>query len=368
MTASAPLTTAFGLAPTWLRGHAWRRPGSGVEELFAGGAVADAVRAADAAGFDLAFRPDALAVDPVRAATAPDRLGLDPVVQAASLAAATTRIRFVPTVSATFAEPFDAARRLVSLEQLTGGRVGWNIVTSLDGDGNFHTPRTADSEGRWRRAAEFVDVVEALRASFPADAVVADREAGVFVDPERMRPIDHEGEFFRVAGPLPTPSVQPGRLPLLQAGASPAGLAFAAERADYVFTAAPDADAAVAERSRLRELATAAGRAGAVRVLAGLSLVLAESRRDAVEAARGIRSPFDGARRRERLASAAPPELHWSVVGTPDDAAASIAERVEAGAIDGFVAFPGDTTSVRLVCERVMPLLAARGLVAPAAD
>lgn len=369
-----PLVTGLSLAPTWWRAEAWRREDSRVEEIFSGGPTAELVRAADAAGFDLAFRPDAAEVRPDALARGIGHMGLDPIVQLASLAAVTSRITLVATISATFADPFTVARQLSSLEHLAGPRIGWNLVTSLGGDANHAAPRAADSAGRWRRAEEFLDVVESLRDSFRTDALVIDRDSGAFADPGLVRPIDHDGENFAVAGPLTTPSVRAGRLPLLQAGDSESGRDFAARHADMVFCLAPEPKNSAELRTDLAARAEAAGRErDAVAVLPGLSLFLAPTRSEAWDlyvSAEGRAGADDGAHGDDgdlatRTAQAEESGRHWTVIGTPEDAVAAIEDRAEARSIDGFVALPGGSLgSARLLIDDVMPALRERGLVA----
>lgn len=355
------LLTGFTAAPTWMRGQAWRRADSRVEELLSGAPIVDAVVLAEQAGFDAVFRPDALTlpIDTIR--EDPAHLGLDPVVQAAPLAAATHRITLIPTVSATFSEPYPVARQLVSLEHLAPGRIGWNVVTSRTGDGQFSVARLPDSAARWRRAEELIDAVESLRAGFPAAALRVDRTGGTLVDPALVRPSDHVGEHFRVAGPLPLPGAvpeagaAPRRLPLLIAGGGPAQ-ALAGRRAAAMFAAAVDPLAGRAQRSAIRDAAAAAGRADPPRLLPGLSLLLADTREQARELAR-TSAPAGAGR--------PPGGPHWTVIGTPEDAVASIAERARDGGLDGFIVFPiGWWRSVELVCGAVMPRLRELGLIA----
>ena len=349
------LLTGFSAAPTWLRGAAWRRPDSRVEQLFSGETIVDAVVLAERAGFDLAFRPDALTLPVKTIAGDPAHLGLDPMIQAAQLAGATRRITLITTVSATFSEPYPVARQLVSLEHLAPGRIGWNVVTSRSGDEQFSVARLPDSAARWRRAEELITVVESLRSGFPAVAMVADREAGTLVNVELLRRSDHAGEYFGVAGPLPLPAPSPSRLPLLVAGGGAATTALAGARADAVFAAAVDPADGVAQRSAIRHAAAAIGRADPPRLLPGLSLVLAETREEAEQIERAALPPA-GERR-----TVGP---HWSVIGTPDDAVSAIAERADSGAIDGFIAFPvGSWRSVELLCTAVMPSLRKLGLI-----
>jgi len=349
------LVTGFSLAPTWMRGQAWRRADSRVEELLSGGPIVDAVVRAERAGFDMAFRPDALTLPRETIGSDPAHLGLDPIVQAAQLAGATRRIGLIVTVSATFFEPYPVARQLVSLEHLAPGRIGWNVVTSRSGDEQFSVERLPDSAARWRRAEELIDVVESLRAGFPASAMRVDRDTGVLVDVERVHPTDHVGESFRVAGPLPLPSPTPRRLPLMVAGGGAPTVALAGRRADAMFASAIESESASAQRSAIRAAAEQSGRSDRPRLLPGLSLLLAESREEAAALERATYPPSD------RRRTAGP---HWSVVGTPADAVASIVARAEAGVIDGFIAFPvGSWRSVELLCDEVMPRLDELGLI-----
>ncbi len=347
------LVTGFSAAPTWMRAAAWRRADSRVEHLLSGEPIVQAVVHAERAGFDLCFRPDALTLPRETIGGDPAHMGLDPIVQAAQLAGATSRITLVVTVSATFTEPYPVARQLVSLEHLAPGRVGWNVVTSRSGDEQFSVSRLPDSAARWHRAEELIDVVERLRAGFPATAMVADRESGTLVDLDLVHGIDHEGGSFRVAGPLPLPAVTPEPLPLMVAGGGAATVSLAARRADAVFGAAVEMTESFAQRERIQDEAVAVGRPHLPLFLPGLSLLLADTREEAAEIARATYAP--GQR------SVGP---HWSVVGTPADAVASVVARARARAIDGFIAFPvGSWRSVELVCDVVMPRLRELGLV-----
>ncbi len=349
------LVAGFSIAPTWMRGQAWRREDSRAEELLSGGPIIDAVVRAERAGFDVAFRPDALTLPLGTIGSDPAHLGLDPIVQAAQLAGATRRIGLVVTVSATFSEPYPVARQLVSLEHLAPGRIGWNVVTSRSGDEQFSVERLPDSVARWRRAEELIDVVESLRAGFPAAAMQVDRDSGVLVDVERVRPTNHAGENFRVAGPLPLPVPTPRPLPLMVAGGGESTIALTGRHADAMFASAIEIESGVSQRAAVRAAAKDAGRRDRPLLLPGLSLVLAGTRGEAAAIERATYPP-SGQRR-----SAGP---HWSVVGTPEDAVASIVARAEARAIDGFIAFPvGSWRSVELLCDEVMPRLRARGFV-----
>ncbi|MCX7521414.1 LLM class flavin-dependent oxidoreductase [Microbacterium sp. STN6] len=163
---------------------------------------------------------------------------LDPTLVISALAAATERIGVGVTASVTYEHPYLLARRFTTLDHLSNGRVGWNIVTSYQDSAarNLGLTEQPPHDKRYDRADEYMDVVYKLwEGSIEDGAIVADRTTGVFVDPEKVHRIDHEGEYFTVPGPaLAEPSLQ--RTPLLfQAGASPRGLSFAAENAEAIF-------------------------------------------------------------------------------------------------------------------------------------
>ena len=341
------LQIGFALSPTWLRGASWRRADSDVEEMFSLAPYAKLARAAEAASVDFLFVPDAGYLDASVVDRAPGFSTLDSHTLVSALAALTSRIRLVPTVQTSFASPYSAARQLQSLHRISDGRAGWNAVTALGGHENFGLADPPDAPARYARAAEFVRVVTELWSSFPADAVLADRNTGRFADADRVRPIGFEGEHFRVKGPLSVPAHPGSRPPLFQAGASPAGVAFAGATADAVFGCAPDLDSALAQRAALREAATTAGRApDDIRFLPGFSFFLADTRQEAAELAA------------ERTGGG---PSHWTVVGTPDDAVEAIERRRAAGAIDGVIGLGGGSrASIRLFLEQVVPVLRDR--------
>ncbi|MEU4830176.1 LLM class flavin-dependent oxidoreductase [Streptosporangium sp. NPDC023615] len=164
--------------------------------------------------------------------------GLEPLTLLSALAAVTDHIGLIATVSTTYNEPFHVARKFASLDHISGGRAGWNIVTSA-GEAearNFGVDRPAHAD-RYARADEFLDVVTKLWDSWQDDAIVRDRDGGVYADTTRIHPIEHAGERFAVRGPLNTSRPPQGHPLLVQAGSSEAGREFAARHAEAVFTA-----------------------------------------------------------------------------------------------------------------------------------
>jgi FMN-dependent oxidoreductase (nitrilotriacetate monooxygenase family) len=165
--------------------------------------------------------------------------GFEPLTLLSALAAVTERIGLIATVSTTFNEPFHTARKFASLDHLSGGRAGWNIVTSgtVDEARNFGQDEHLEHRLRYDRAREFVEVATRLWDSWEDDAIVLDRERGVYADAGRIHAIDHHGEYFRVRGPLNVPRSPQGHPLLVQAGSSEDGKEFAARYAEAVFTA-----------------------------------------------------------------------------------------------------------------------------------
>lgn len=239
-------------------GAAWRRPGSPVEQL---GDIAFYERLAQSAErghFDAVFFADGQAVgDPA----AGPRWFLEPLTALAAIARATSRIGLVSTVSATFYTPFHAARMLASLDHISSGRVGWNVVTSMfDAEARNHGLESMPThEARYGRAAEFIEVALGLWDSWADDALALDRE-GAFADPARVRPLHHAGEHFRVDGPLTVPRPPQGHPVLFQAGASEQGRDLAARYAEAIYAVAYDLTSAQDYYADLKQRIAAAGR------------------------------------------------------------------------------------------------------------
>ncbi|MBW7473370.1 LLM class flavin-dependent oxidoreductase [Paenibacillus oenotherae] len=165
--------------------------------------------------------------------------GLEPFTLLSALAVATERIGLIGTASTTYNEPFHIARKFASLDHISGGRTGWNIVTSTGNTTafNFRDEGLPRHEERYERADEFVEVVRGLWDSWEDDALAVDKAAGIYVHPDRLHPLNHKGKFFAVRGPLNIPRPPQGHPLLVQAGASDTGKEFAAKVAEAVFTA-----------------------------------------------------------------------------------------------------------------------------------
>lgn len=181
-------------------------------------------------------------------------LSLDPIVLLSTLASQTTHIGLVATISTSFEEPYNVARRVSSLDHLSRGRAAWNIVTTSEAmaAANFSEQPHLPREERYRRATEFVDVVRALWNSWDDNALVGDKATGRFTAPGAIHPINHKGKYYHVRGPLNLPRSPQGEPVLVQAGGSAGGLDLAARHADMVFAALASLEDAQAYTKDLR--------------------------------------------------------------------------------------------------------------------
>ncbi|MFF2083916.1 NtaA/DmoA family FMN-dependent monooxygenase [Nocardia sp. NPDC058176] len=209
---------------------------------------------------------------------------IDPTLLASALAVTTERLGLIPTATSTLNLPYNLARRILSLDHVSGGRAGWNIVTTFEPNAarNFGITELPDRDERYRRAAEYVSLTEKLWDSWESDALIGDQEAGRFADPERVHAVDHQGEFYSVAGPLNVLRSPQGRPVLVQAGASPQGRAFAAAHAEAIYTTQLSLSASRAFSTEIRTAAAASGRDGDIlRILPGLVPVIGATETEA---------------------------------------------------------------------------------------
>lgn len=166
---------------------------------------------------------------------------LDPFTLVTALSGATGQIGLVATASTTYNDPYSLARRFATLDHVSKGRAGWNIVTTANADAaaNFGYPNHPDPDHRYRRADEFLQVALRLWDSWEDDAIIGDKDTPRFVDPAKIHRIDHTGEHFSVTGPLEVPRSPQGHPVLFQAGSSEPGKEFATKYAEAIFTAQP---------------------------------------------------------------------------------------------------------------------------------
>jgi FMN-dependent oxidoreductase (nitrilotriacetate monooxygenase family) len=200
--------------------------------------------------FDLLFLPDGLAVEDgygdnletgVRYG-GQGAVALEPAAVIATMAAVTERLGLGATISTTYYPPYHVARLFASLDQLSGGRISWNVVTSLNNAEarNFGVDQHLEHDSRYDRADEFLEAVRKLWNSWDADALVLDKANGQFADPSKVRYVDHRGEWLNVRGPLQVPRSPQGEPVILQAGLSERGKRFAGRWAEGVFSVAPN--------------------------------------------------------------------------------------------------------------------------------
>ena len=394
---------------------AWRSAGGDPRACLSLGHHLEVARLAERGRLDAVFLADQLSINAGIDET-PGWGWLDPVAVVGAMAAATRHVGLILTASTTFSSPYPLARTINSLDHLSGGRIGLNLVTTMAeaAAANHGLPMPPASE-RYDRAAEFAAVLDALWRSWDADAFPADPAGGRYADTARIRPIHHAGRHFTVRGPLQLPRSPQGRPLLVQAGGSEDGRDLAARTADAVFSVAQDRDAATLFRADIRARAAAANRdPDAVAVLPGLITVIGDTDADAAARLGALDDLEPPERRLARFAARfglgpaplsldrpVPDELldrlaasggsagfrdasltllrdrrltvaeairhgtaHRMVVGGPGTVADAMADWFEAGAADGFNlmcdVYPD---GLRRLVDGVVPILQARGLL-----
>jgi FMN-dependent oxidoreductase (nitrilotriacetate monooxygenase family) len=372
---------------------------------------------AESVMFDSVFLADTPALQGESARRPAGRI--EPLTLLTAIARATHRIGLIATASTSYNDPYNLARRFASLDHVSGGRAGWNIVTTAGDDAarNFGLDAQPSHAERYQRADEFVEVAQQLWDSWEDDAVVADPERGVWAEDDKVHVIDHRGRFFRVRGPLNLSRSPQGHPLLVQAGSSQDGRDFAAVHAEAVFTAQQTLEEGQAFYADLKRRAALAGRdPDGVKILPGLvpvigsteaealaldaqldQLIMAEQARDRLARRFGLdpaRLPLDeplpddlpaedqieGAKsrytlvvelaRRDRLTVR---ELigrlgggrgHRTFAGTPEQIADTIERWGAQGAADGFNIMPAVLPAgFDLFAEHVVPILRQRGLL-----
>ncbi|HEX6243151.1 MAG TPA: NtaA/DmoA family FMN-dependent monooxygenase [Polyangiales bacterium] len=230
------------MRPTSIHTGAWRYPGAFADANFNLAHLKRFARTLESAKFDGFFMADHLAVlnMPFEALKRSHTVtSFEPFTLLSTLAGATEHLGLVATVSTTFDAPYHVARRFASLDHISGGRAGWNVVTTANPNAalNFGLTEHVEHDERYRRAREFYDVVTGLWDSYADDAFVRDREAGVYVDSSKIHVLDHKGRYYSVRGPLNIARPVQGWPVIVQAGASEAGRQLAAETAEVIFGA-----------------------------------------------------------------------------------------------------------------------------------
>lgn len=234
------------LYPTGHHVAAWRHPEAQADAGVNFAHYAEVARKAEAAKFDLLFLADSAGVRgndlPALSRTATRYVAqFEPITLLSALSAVTERIGLVATASTTYNEPFHIARKFASLDHLSNGRAGWNLVTSSNEAEaqNFSRDAHPAHADRYARAREFAEVVRGLWDTWEDDAFPRDKDSGVYFDPEKLHILEHKGPHFQVRGPLNVARPPQGHPVVVQAGASDAGRELAAETAEVIFTATP---------------------------------------------------------------------------------------------------------------------------------
>lgn len=266
---------------------AWRHPDAQADAPVNFRHYAELARRAEAAKFDAIFLADSVGVRNTDLASLSRTARSDhfePLTLLSALAAVTEKIGLIATVSTTYNEPYHVARKFASLDHISGGRSGWNLVTS-SGQGeaqNFNLDEHVEHARRYARAAEFHDVVLGLWDSWEDDAFLRDKPSGQYFDPAKLHPLRHRGEHFSVRGPLNVSRSPQGRPVVVQAGASPAGRDLAARTAEVIFVAHQTFDEAQAFYRDIKGRAVEYGRdPDDIKIMPGIFPVIGRSQAEA---------------------------------------------------------------------------------------
>ncbi|WP_312664915.1 LLM class flavin-dependent oxidoreductase [Pantoea sp. CTOTU49201] len=391
---------------------AWRHPDAVADASINIDYVLDLARKAEQAKIDFLFVADGLYITPQSIPHFLNRF--EPITLLSALSLVTKKIGLVATLSTSYSEPFTVARQFASLDHLSGGRVGWNVVTSpLEGSAkNFSRSTHPEHDERYRVASEYLQVVKGLWDSWEGDAFVRDKQSGEFFAADKLHTLNHQGHYFSVQGPLNVGRSPQGRPIVFQAGASEAGKAFAAEAADAIYTRQETLEQAREFREDVRRRLVARGRdADDIRVFQGISVIIGETEDDAERryqqtaelvtidkaleylgryfehhdfsqyaldapfpdigelGSNSFRSTTDKIKQnaRERgltLRQAALEEAtpRPSFLGTAEQVAEGLANWFLQGATDGFIVRGGTPTAFDDFVAQVIPLLQARGI------
>ncbi|HVT70505.1 MAG TPA: NtaA/DmoA family FMN-dependent monooxygenase [Trebonia sp.] len=416
MPARKQLTLVLQILGVGVNSVAWRLPDSHAERLYDLDLFSEIAQRAEAASIHGLFLSDGLTTSAHKPSG-----HFEPITFLTALAARTRHIGLVPTVSTTYTEPFNLARQLASLDHLSKGRAGWNIVTSAWGERNFGRPPTSHDD-RYALADEYVRAALALWDSWEEGARVLDRERGISVRPGSVRETNFVSEHFSVQGPLNIDRAPQGVPFLYQAGSSADGLRLGARYADAIFAAHPDEDDAVEFYQTFKGHVSDAGRdPDSVKVTPGMYAIIGETPQQArevaarlaelegtadfaaqrrnferagfgetdlsdldpdkpvpvdrlppVEAVQGRRSRYEIYRRYVLAGTRTLREMvlefnasgsgHWAPVGSAAEIADQIEARFAAGSADGFVIAPQHFDGYRLLTGQLVPELQRRGL------
>jgi len=395
----------------------WRHPDAPGKEIYTLKYFANLARKAEAAVLDNIFIADHVAIWD----TVPSGLAhyanprLEPITLLAALSAVTEHIGLMATASTSYTEPYNLARYFASLDFLSEGRASWNVVTSwLPEEAANYGLELPEHSTRYQRAAEFIDVVRKLWDSWEDEAVLIDKQSGYFADPERVHPLNHEGRFFKVRGPLNVPRPPQGHPIVVQAGSSESGKQLAAAQADIHFVFMSNIEKGLAYRADMDRRLLELGRSPAhFKILGGVLPVVVnspEEKQQRQHLINGLMNDqmaldllgtylridlsdydhhaplpplpaeegFDGIRTALQIIKGYDSDLtvlqlgrlllqssdSWLVIGTAQEVADTLSEAFHAGAVDGYnLMFPFLPVDLDNFIEQVAPLLKARGVM-----
>lgn len=396
---------------------AWRHPNSVIDGALNIDNYIALAKTAERGLFDAYFLADGLAVNfGAREGGGASAATLEPVTLFSALSTVTTHIGFIATASTSYEEPYQLARKFASLDYISHGRAGWNLVTSA-GDAtaqNFGLDEQQSPAVRYERAEEFVDVVKQLWDSWEDDAFLHDKERGVFYDKSKVHTIDHKGKYFKVKGPLNIARPPQGHPVIVQAGQSEPGKELAARSAEVVFTARQSlADAQASYRDLKSRLKKYGRHPDELKIMPGVAPFVAKTEEEArakYQALNDLIRPEDGLALLSALSGntvdlsqypldAPLPELpptqgmvsrqsliqeiarqhnftlrqlyqwvasargHWTLIGTPSQIADELQLWFENEAADGFNILPPTTPDgLNDFVDLVIPELQRRGL------
>lgn len=404
---------SFGVMLHGPGGHmnSWKHPAGPADASVNLGFYIEQTRKAEAAGIAFAFVADGLFINEKSIPHFLNRF--EPLTILSALAVATTKIGLAGTVSTSYSDPFTVARQFASLDLISGGRAGWNVVTTpLEGTALNYSRVHPEHAQRYEIADEYLEITQGLWDSWDDDAVVRDRDTGQFFDPAKLHTLNHKGTFFQVAGPLNAPRSKQGQPVIFQAGSSDPGIGLAGKYADAVFTHSPNLEETRSFTNRVKDAAVAHGRSrDDVKIYPGIHPIVGTTREEAeakydrirnllsIEEAlaylgryfdhhdfsrydldapfpdlgdigrNSFRSTTDrikaeaaekGLTLREVALAAATPKPNF--IGTGAEVAEKIIEWIDAGASDGFIlGFAVSAEGLQDFIDLVIPELESRG-------
>ncbi|MEH2014490.1 LLM class flavin-dependent oxidoreductase [Nostoc sp.] len=288
MSGSKQLKLGAFMRPVSIHTGAWRYPGALPDANFNFPALKRFIQKLEQGKFDAFFMADHLAVlnMPLNALKRSHTVtSFEPFTLLSALASVTEHIGLVATASTTYDEPYHIARRFASLDHISGGRAGWNIVTTSNPDAslNFGLSEEVEHDERYARAREFYNVVTGLWDSFADDAFIRDVESGIYFDPAKIHVLGHQGKHLSVRGPLNIARPVQGWPVIVQAGASEAGRQLAAETAEVVFAPAGNLEAGKILFADIKGRARAIGRdPESIKILPGVLVIVGETVAEAI--------------------------------------------------------------------------------------